>query len=218
MLAMGQPVKDQPTLDNYPAKLACKLILEEAMEFAIAAGMTPHKGDWNDLCASGDMHWTGMIDAICDILYVSMWAANAMGIDIDPFFKLVQDSNMSKLGPDGKPIVRESDGKILKPEGWKAPDISGLLNHVLTLWPRPKLAGSSLDAMLEPGRTWTHYKGGRYAIVVRATMEATGEDEVVYKSVKTGKVWIRPVTEFMSDVEVFMGGVCVLKPRFTPGF
>jgi hypothetical protein len=29
---------------------------------------------------------------------------------------------MAKLGADGKPIIRESDGKIMKPEGWEPPE------------------------------------------------------------------------------------------------
>lgn len=60
---------------------------------------------------------------LSDLLYVVYGLATAFQIDADECFALVHASNMSKLGLDGKPIVRE-DGKVLKGPGYFEPDLS----------------------------------------------------------------------------------------------
>ena len=77
--------------------------------------------------SSEDNNFVEMIDAICDILYVTYGAAVAMGIDIDPFFEEVHRSNMSKLDPVTKQPIRRKDGKILKPDTYSPPNIKELL-------------------------------------------------------------------------------------------
>ena len=52
-------------------------------------------------------------DALTDILYVTYGAGHAFGINLDKCFEEVQNSNMSKLGPDGKPIYNDQ-GKVMK--------------------------------------------------------------------------------------------------------
>lgn len=64
----------------------------------------------------------GQLDALVDQLVFVNGSLVEMGIDPEPFFKIVMDANMAKLGADGKPIIRESDGKIMKPEGWEPPE------------------------------------------------------------------------------------------------
>lgn len=59
---------------------------------------------------------------IADLLYVTYGLAATYGIDIDTVFNLVHESNMSKLGEDGKPIYRD-DGKVLKGPNYKEPDL-----------------------------------------------------------------------------------------------
>ncbi len=63
-----------------------------------------------------------VIDGICDLMYVTVGTAVAMGIDLEPFWDAVQKANMAKEG-GGK----RGDGKVLRPEGWQAPDIAGIL-------------------------------------------------------------------------------------------
>lgn len=65
-------------------------------------------------------------DALADLLYVVYGAADVYGIPIHEVFNEVQRSNMSKLGADGKPILR-SDGKIMKGENYSEPDIAPIL-------------------------------------------------------------------------------------------
>lgn len=68
----------------------------------------------------------GIADAIVDLIYVLIGRAVSYGIDLRPIWDAVQAANMAKLGPDGKPI-RRADGKVIKPDGWKPPDIQALL-------------------------------------------------------------------------------------------
>ena len=65
-------------------------------------------------------------DALTDILYVTYGAGHAFGINLDECFQEVHSSNMSKLGPNGKPIHRE-DGKVMKGPGFFEPDLENIL-------------------------------------------------------------------------------------------
>lgn len=72
--------------------------------------------------------WTESIDAMCDVLVTTMNTANAMGIDIEPFFDEIHRTNLEKAnGP-----LRE-DGKRLKPLDWKPPRIREMLESLLKL-------------------------------------------------------------------------------------
>jgi len=66
-------------------------------------------------------------DALCDIIYIALGTAVSYGIPLDNVFDEVHSSNMKKLWSDG-PHHRE-DGKVLKPDGWKPPDIVGVLRR-----------------------------------------------------------------------------------------
>ena len=66
-------------------------------------------------------------DALTDLLYVVYGAGHAFGIDLDDCFKEVHHSNLSKLGPNFRPIKRE-DGKVLKPDTYFPPDLKTVLN------------------------------------------------------------------------------------------
>lgn len=127
MRAFDQDAPDRYSPAIFPAELRSSLIREEAEEFAKACS---------------EKNFTEIIDAICDLLYVTYGAANALGIDIDPYFNEVHRSNMSKLGIDGKPIRRE-DGKILKPSTWSPPDFTSIMQQdsgITYLQPLPDAA------------------------------------------------------------------------------
>ena len=66
-------------------------------------------------------------DALTDILYVTYGAGHAFGIDLDKCFDEVQNSNMSKLGKDGKPIFNEF-GKVMKGPKYFRPDLNKFVN------------------------------------------------------------------------------------------
>ena len=62
-------------------------------------------------------------DALTDILYVTYGAGHAFGINLDKCFEEVQNSNMSKLDQDGRPIFNDK-GKVMKGPNYFKPDLS----------------------------------------------------------------------------------------------
>ena len=112
MEAMGQEVNVIPTFpEEEIQRLRLDLIEEELDELHYAI-------DNKDMVE--------IADALGDLLYVVYGAGHAFGIDLDECFKEIHASNMSKLGPDGKPIKRE-DGKVLKPDTFFPPDLKSIL-------------------------------------------------------------------------------------------
>ncbi len=65
-------------------------------------------------------------DALTDILYVTYGAGHAFGIDLDECFDEVQNSNMSKLDDNGKPIYNEK-GKVMKGPKYFKPNLKNIL-------------------------------------------------------------------------------------------
>lgn len=76
---------------------------------------------------AGDL--TEVLDALTDLQYVLDGAFLSFGLqDLkETAFTEVHRSNMSKLGADGKPVVRESDGKILKGPNYSPPDLAAIV-------------------------------------------------------------------------------------------
>ena len=66
-------------------------------------------------------------DALTDILYVTYGAGHAFGINLDKCFNEVQNSNMSKLGLNGRPIYNEF-GKVMKGPNYFKPNLSKFVN------------------------------------------------------------------------------------------
>ena len=66
------------------------------------------------------------VDALTDILYVAYGAGHAFGVNLDKCFEEVQNSNMSKLGADGKPIYNEN-GKVMKGPNYFKPNLNQFL-------------------------------------------------------------------------------------------
>ena len=75
--------------------------------------------------AISDNNIVEIADALTDILYVTYGAGHAFGINLDKCFNEVQESNMSKLDQDGKPIFNEH-GKVMKGPNYFKPDLSTL--------------------------------------------------------------------------------------------
>ena len=112
MQTFGQEVKNKPEYPNEKiVKLRYDLIDEELKELKEAI----EKKSIKDVA-----------DALTDILYVTYGAGHAFGIDLDKCFTEVKNSNMSKLGKDGKPIYNEQ-GKVMKGPNFFEPDLGKLL-------------------------------------------------------------------------------------------
>jgi len=67
-------------------------------------------------------------DALADIVYVAFGTALEYGIPLSRVLEEVHRSNMSKLGPDGRPIHR-ADGKVIKGPNFREPDVAGILRQ-----------------------------------------------------------------------------------------
>jgi hypothetical protein len=64
------------------------------------------------------------LDALVDILVVTMGAIRAGGFDGEGAWKEVMDTNFAKIDPTTGKVIKRADGKVLKPEGWKAPELA----------------------------------------------------------------------------------------------
>ena len=64
------------------------------------------------------------LDALVDILVVTMGAIRAAGWDGEGAWKEVMDTNFAKINPETGKVRKREDGKVLKPEGWKAPELA----------------------------------------------------------------------------------------------
>ena len=113
MKTFGQEVKDKPSFSTDKInKLRLDLIKEELSELTEAMNN-------KDLLE--------VADALTDILYVTYGAGHAFGIDLDKCFEEVQNSNMSKLDDNGKPIYNEH-GKVMKGPNYFKPDLKKFIN------------------------------------------------------------------------------------------
>ena len=113
METFGQEVRTKPSFSTDKINsLRYDLIKEELEELKVAM-------ESKDLLE--------VADALTDILYVTYGAGHAFGIDLDKCFEEVQNSNMSKLGEDGKPIYNES-GKVMKGPKYFKPDLRKYIN------------------------------------------------------------------------------------------
>ena len=113
MKTFGQEVKTKPSFSTDKInKLRLDLIKEELSELTEAMNN-------KDLLE--------VSDALTDILYVTYGAGHAFGINLDKCFEEVQNSNMSKLDENGKPIYNEH-GKVMKGPNYFKPDLSKFVN------------------------------------------------------------------------------------------
>ena len=64
------------------------------------------------------------LDALIDSLVVTMGAVRAAGWDGEAAWKEVMDTNFAKIDPATNKVIKREDGKVLKPEGWKAPELA----------------------------------------------------------------------------------------------
>jgi predicted HAD superfamily Cof-like phosphohydrolase len=63
------------------------------------------------------------LDALVDILVVTMGAIRAAGWDSEAAWNEVMNTNFAKINPTTGKVIKREDGKVLKPEGWKAPEL-----------------------------------------------------------------------------------------------
>ncbi|WP_225826722.1 MazG nucleotide pyrophosphohydrolase domain-containing protein [Streptomyces naphthomycinicus] len=119
------------------------LVREFHRAFGLAAGSTPaevdpelaaHRGELlaEEAAEVAEVAVAGPLDRLAhelaDVVYVAYGTALVHGIDLDEVIAEVHRANMSKVGPDGQ-IARRADGKVLKGEHYRAPDVSAVLRR-----------------------------------------------------------------------------------------
>lgn len=120
--AFGQEILDSVSRYGFVKsklyQMQTSLVAEEATEFLKAA---------DELYADPDnaQRKEDFLKELSDTVFVCYQFAAAFGFDLDTAMERVFESNMSKLGPDGKPIYR-ADGKVLKGDGYKPPVLTDL--------------------------------------------------------------------------------------------
>lgn len=113
----GHPINVPPSFELL--KFRDKLITEEHTEL--------HEEIWNAI--QYGVISPNLLKEIGDLRYVISGLCVALGIDEEECVRRVHESNMSKLGEDGKPVYR-ADGKVLKGPNYKEPDLTDLVpNH-----------------------------------------------------------------------------------------
>lgn len=108
----GTACDQEPSKENYNMYLS--LIDEEVAELVEAV-------------AADDK--VEQLDALVDILVVTMGAIRAAGWDGEGAWREVMNTNFAKIDPDTGKVRKREDGKVLKPEGWKAPDLAPFLGN-----------------------------------------------------------------------------------------
>ena len=105
--AFGLMCDQVPSDENY--KMYLSLIDEEV-------------GELVDAVTADDR--VEQLDALIDILVVTLGAIRAAGWDGEAAWKEVMDTNFAKVDPETGKVRKREDGKVLKPEGWKAPELA----------------------------------------------------------------------------------------------
>ena len=108
MKTFGQEVKDKPSFGTEKINLLRVSLIEEELD------------ELKDAIKNKNL--IEVADALTDLLYVTYGAGHAFGINLNKCFQEVQNSNMSKLGSDGKPIYNDK-GKVMKGPNYFKPDL-----------------------------------------------------------------------------------------------
>jgi predicted HAD superfamily Cof-like phosphohydrolase len=88
------------------------LVIEEMQELAVAVRE-------NDR--------TEQLDALIDILVVTIGAIHSMGADAEGAWKEVMSTNFAKIDKETGKVRKREDGKVLKPQGWTPPELGQFL-------------------------------------------------------------------------------------------
>ncbi|MFF7969259.1 MazG nucleotide pyrophosphohydrolase domain-containing protein [Streptomyces sp. NPDC007903] len=105
-----------------------------AIPTEISPELAAHRGELlaEEAAEVAEVSVTGPLDhlaqELADVVYVAYGTALVHGIDLDEVIAEIHRANMSKVGPDGE-IARRADGKVLKGDHYRAPDVSAVLRR-----------------------------------------------------------------------------------------
>ena len=103
-------------------KLYSRLVCEEYNEFIDA--IDGHAKFAENFDKTEQSFRQEIVDALCDMIVVCAGALHSLGVDVNGSWNEVINSNLSKIDKNTGKVIKRSDGKVLKPEGWTPPDLS----------------------------------------------------------------------------------------------
>merc|ERR1719461_1888245 len=135
--ACAQPTPNRPELMNVnEVDFLTKMLLDEVLELQatvrppaqakqVMNQMLMQAKDCQQIITNDKNQLMGeQADAMVDMWYYSLNAAAKKGMNLSKVFNLVHSANMAKINPATGKCLKRADGKIIKPNGWKAPDIT----------------------------------------------------------------------------------------------
>lgn len=137
--AMGLPLRERPTMSSEAERLLrCRLLLEETLEYIRASGfnlsagtevvwVNGHSCQWSFARTSEGPDLAAMAHENADVRVITHGNDLTMGSPPEVHAE-VMCANMSKLGDDGKPVLR-GDGKVMKGPNYRPPDVAGVLER-----------------------------------------------------------------------------------------
>jgi predicted HAD superfamily Cof-like phosphohydrolase len=133
------------TMNRSSAAFIIRMILSELDELACTVTSNERERDallqeainTRDKCTTfkyeGEAELIGaQFDALVDAWYYSLNCAAKHGVNMSRIFDVVHQSNMAKRDPSTGSFIRRDDGKVVKPQGWKSPDITGEIRRQTT--------------------------------------------------------------------------------------
>jgi predicted HAD superfamily Cof-like phosphohydrolase len=116
-IACDVPVLHQPTIPPDDRVALRRNLIDEEINVELLPAI-----DRGDLPA--------IADGLADAIYVIVGTALEYGIPLDRVWEAVQRANMAKVDPATGKVQKRADGKVLKPNGWKSPDVAAILARV----------------------------------------------------------------------------------------
>jgi len=121
---MTNPFKDQKDFMEACDQTTNTVNLEQ---YGMYLGLIQEEGnELADAIKANDV--VEQLDALLDIIVVSIGAINSLGVDSEGAWNEVMRTNMAKIDPKTGKVRKREDGKVLKPEGWTAPQLKPFLN------------------------------------------------------------------------------------------
>jgi predicted HAD superfamily Cof-like phosphohydrolase len=128
-------VPSTPSVPDYETVRLCISLMQEELNETIEAlwksTNAPHAISNQRLAHAGAL--TNIADGLADLIYVALYTANATGINLDPIFKEVQRSNMTKIGGGFN-----AKGKLIKPDSYEPANLLPIIDSQMTQQPEPQ--------------------------------------------------------------------------------
>ena len=118
-----------PFRDQEKFMRACDQTVEDFNNEQFTLYLNLIKEEYNELfVANNEDNREEMLDALIDILVVTIGAIHSMGADAEGAWEEVMDTNFAKIDKETGKVRKREDGKVLKPDGWQPPNLNPFLS------------------------------------------------------------------------------------------